>query len=183
LIDAMTNRTDGLLEIGSIGRPHGLHGEVYVDLVTDRTERLDVGSSLLVNTTWLTVVRAKPHGQRWLVMFDGITDRVSAERLTSGRLYAEPIDDPDALWVHDLVGATVRTESGTEVGRCVGVVANPASDLLELDDGTLVPERFVTGAVGGVITIDPPEGLLELPTGDTSRDDTSRAADHDHDQP
>ncbi|CAN5819334.1 ribosome maturation factor RimM [soil metagenome] len=158
----MTDRAGELLEVGSIGRPHGLRGEVYVDLVTDRTERLDTGSSLFANGNWLTVVRAKPHGRRWLVLFDGITDRLVAERYTSARLYAEPVEDPDALWVHDLVGAVVRTESGTEVGRCVGVVANPASDLLELDDGTLVPERFVTGAEAGVITIDPPDGLLEL---------------------
>lgn len=169
----MTDRTDGLLEVGSIGRPHGLGGEVYVDLVTDRTERVEVGSSLFVNGNWLTVLRSKPHQHRWLVVFDGIADRVAAQRYTSARLYAEPVDDPDALWVHELVGATVRTASGAEVGRCVGVVANPASDLLELDDGTLVPERFVTGASDGVITIDPPDGLLELTSGDGD------ASDHD----
>ncbi|MDQ3738310.1 MAG: hypothetical protein M3337_03990, partial [Actinomycetota bacterium] len=78
----MTNESDRLLEVGSIGRPHGLGGEVYVDLVTDRTERLEPGSPLFVNGNWLTVVRSKPHQHRWLVVFDGIADRVAAERYT-----------------------------------------------------------------------------------------------------
>jgi 16S rRNA processing protein RimM len=44
----------------------------------------------------------------------------------------------------------------------VGVVANPAADLLELDGGALVPVTFVVGHAAGEITIDPPEGLLDL---------------------
>ena len=151
----------GVLEVGVIGRPHGLGGEVYVDLITDRAERLDPGSALLANGTWLTVASSKPRQGRWLVSFEQLTDRAGAERFTSARLYAAPVDDPDALWVHDLVGATVRTVAGVDVGRCVSVVANPASDLLELGDGTLVPARFVTEASSGVITIDPPAGLLD----------------------
>ena len=43
----------------------------------------------------------------------------------------------------------------------VSVVANPASDLLELDDGALVPVRFVTGQGPGVVHVDPPDGLFE----------------------
>jgi 16S rRNA processing protein RimM len=43
----------------------------------------------------------------------------------------------------------------------VSVVANPASDLLELDDGALVPLRFVTEHVPGRITVDAPAGLLD----------------------
>ena len=76
-------------------------------------------------------------------------------------MYAEPIDDPDALWVHHLVGAAVVELDGTERGRCVAVIDNPAADLLELDSGALVPVTFVVGFDDGVVTIDPPEGLFE----------------------
>jgi 16S rRNA processing protein RimM len=64
--------------------------------------------------------------------------------------------------VHELVGASVRLPDGTEVGTVAEVEANPASDLLVLDSGTLVPVVFITGQEPGQVTIDPPEGLLDL---------------------
>ena len=42
------------------------------------------------------------------------------------------------------------------------VESNPASDLLVLDSGALVPVVFVTGHAPGHVTIDPPEGLFDL---------------------
>ena len=155
-----------VLEVGVVGRAHGLRGEVYVNLVTDRTERLDPGARLRAGDDWLTVVSAKPHQHRWIVVFDGLATREQAERYTSSKLFAEPIDDPEALWVHELVGAEVRTTDGATVGICSGVVANPASDLLEIDSGALVPIRFVTSFQDGIVVIDPPLGLLDLDDAD-----------------
>ena len=156
-----TSRPDGLLEVGRIARPHGVRGDVYVVLSTDRTERLAPGARLHGATGWLTVARAAPAGGRWLVHFDEVSDRTAAERLANTALHAEPIDDPDALWVHELIGARVVEVGGTDRGRCVAVVANPAADLLELDGGALVPMTFVVDSVDGVVTIDPPDGLFD----------------------
>jgi 16S rRNA processing protein RimM len=77
-------------------------------------------------------------------------------------LAAEPIEDPNALWVHQLIGAEVIEATGTARGRCVAVIDNPAADLLELESGALVPAAFVVSVAEGVVTIDPPEGLFEL---------------------
>ena len=158
----MTEGRPDLLEVGRIGRPHGVRGEVYVDLSTDREDRLAVGSRLLVRGQELTVVAARPSNGRWLVHFEGLGDRTGAERLTGAPALAEPVDDPEALWVHDLIGSRVVETDGTERGRCVSVVANPADDLLELDSGALVPVTFVVSCVDGVTTIDPPAGLFDL---------------------
>lgn len=151
-----------LLEIGRIGRPHGVRGELYVDLLTDREERLAVGSRLRARDQELVVKASRPSNDRWLVTFEGFTDRTHAERFTGAVLLAEPIDDPDALWVDELIGTTVVEVDGTERGRCVSVIANPAHDLLELDGGALVPVTFVVSCSGGVTTVDVPEGLFEL---------------------
>ncbi len=151
-----------MLEVGRIGRAHGIRGAVYVTLTTDVDERLDPGTQLWAKDRWLTVVTARHQREaRWIVEFDGVVDRTSAERLTGTALLAEPVDDPDALWVHDLVGAQVVEVDGTPRGECVAVIANPANDLLELDSGALVPVTFVTEVAGGMITIDPPEGLFD----------------------
>ncbi len=158
-----------LLDVGRIGRAHGIKGDVFVDLTTDRTERVQVGSRLFAAGRWLVVAASSRSGERWRVHFEGVDDRSAAEALTGVVIAAEPIDDPDVLWVHQLIGARVVEISGTERGRCVAVLDNPAADLLELDTGALVPVTFVTGVAedgdlpgGRVITVDPPEGLFEL---------------------
>jgi len=153
---------DGLLEIGHIRRAHGLHGQVNVQLGTDRPERLTPGARWWARDGWLTLTSASSHQDRWLVTFEEIGDRVSAQRYTNTPVFAEPIDDPDELWVHDLIGAHVVERDGTSRGRCVAVVANPAADLLELEGGALVPVVFVVDRADGRIVIDPPAGLFEL---------------------
>jgi 16S rRNA processing protein RimM len=150
-----------LLEIGRVTRPHGLRGEVVVDLTTDRTERLTPGTVLASDAGDLTVAAARPHQHRWIVAFEGHSGREAADRLRGLALRAEALDDPDALWVHDLVGSEVVTVAGDVVGTCIAVVANPASDLLELDGGALVPVAFVVERRPGHVIIDPPEGLLD----------------------
>jgi 16S rRNA processing protein RimM len=151
-----------LLVVGRIGKAHGLRGELYVDLITDRTERLTPGSVLYVKGRALTVRTAKPQQTRWLVTFEEVADRNAAEALTNLEIEAPPIDDPDAVWVHELIGSRVVERDGTDRGRCVGVVANPAHDLLELESGALVPSIFVLSCEDGVTTIDPPAGLFEV---------------------
>lgn len=145
-----------------MGRAHGLKGEVYVNLTTDRSERVAVGATLYANGSPLVVAASRPQQDRWLVAFEGVADRNGAEALTNAELTAEPIEDPDAVWVHELIGTRVVETDGTERGRCTGVIANPAHDIIELDTGALVPAIFVVSCVGGVTTIDPPNGLFDL---------------------
>jgi 16S rRNA processing protein RimM len=154
--------SDGLLEVGRIGRAHGVRGDVLVHLTTDRVERLTAGSRLKAGDRWLTVTAASRANDRWRVHFEGVDDRSAAEALARVVLAAEPIDDPDTLWVHELIGAEVVEVAGTSRGRCVAVIDNPAADLLELESGALVPASFVVSFADGIITIDPPEGLFEL---------------------
>lgn len=152
-----------MLEVGRIGRAHGVRGEVVVRLVTDRLERLDPGSVLSTDRGELVVASSRPHGDRWVVRFEGIGGRESAEELRGTVLRAEAIDDPDTLWVHELIGAPVLDAEGTDRGTVVSVQANPASDLLELSSGALVPLVFlVERRDDGVLIVDVPCGLFEL---------------------
>lgn len=154
---------EALREVGRIGRAHGIRGQVYVDLLTDRDERLAVGARVRAGEQWLTVASARPAGSRWLVQFDGCADRNAAELLANTPLLAEPLSDaPDGLYVHQLIGAEVVGLDGHAYGRCVAVVANPAHDLLELEDGSLVPTVFITASSDGHVVINPPEGLFDL---------------------
>ncbi len=132
-------------------------------LVSNRLERLAPGSELQTDVGTLQVVAARPHQQRHLVAFVGIDDRGKAEALRGLVLRAEPIVDPDEMWVHELIGTSVVDQSGTDRGVVAKVVANPAGDLLELADGALVPVRFVVACVPRQrIEVDVPDGLFDV---------------------
>ena len=142
-------------------KPHGLGGEVVVDLWSELTSRLDPGSVLHTDGGDLRVGSSRPHQGRWLVRFEGVADRNGAEALRDRVLRAEPVAVNGILWVHELLGAEVVATDGRVLGKVAAVEANPASDLLVLDGGGLIPLRFVTGHEAGVrVTVDVPEGLL-----------------------
>lgn len=152
----------GLLEVATIGRAHGVRGEVAVFPVTNRLERFDVGSVLVTAAGPRAVARARRDGNRWLVRFEGIDDRDAASALTGTTVLAEPLEDSDELWVHELCGATVVDQRGNRAGIVAAVVANPAADLLELDTGDLIPLTFVVRCESGVVHVEVPDGLFEL---------------------
>lgn len=161
------------LEVGRIVRPHGLRGQVVVELWTNRTERMTEGSRLLAGEHELRVARCGPTApsggwSRWLVTFDGVATREAAEALRETVLSATPIDDPDALWIHELIGAELVEPGGAPIGVVTAVEANPASDLLVLEDGRLIPLHFVSEPGGPTeagtrrrLVVDGPPGLLE----------------------
>jgi len=158
-----------LLEVGHVVKPHGLRGEVVVRFVSNRPERLRQGEQMIIEMPDgsrsaqgpLVVVSIRPQRDCFLILFEGVDDRDGAERLRGARLIAESIDDADALFVHDLVGSEVFDTRGERKGKVTGVEANPASDLLVVDDKAYVPARFVVSHSKGRVVIDAPEGLFE----------------------
>jgi 16S rRNA processing protein RimM len=149
-----------LLEIGRVTRAHGLRGEVVVLLSTDRwAERTRVGTELRTpEGRALIVGAARAHQDRWIVTFEGVTTREDAEALQGRRLFAAPLDDPDTVFAHDVIGRRLVDQHGTEHGTITALEANPASDLLVVDDQRLVPLVFLDD---DVVRVDVPVGLLD----------------------
>jgi len=139
---------------------------VVVELWTDQTQRVEPGSELTSDRGTLTVVWSTPFGpDRYIVQFEDVLDRNAADSLRGVELEAEPLDDvADVLWVHELIGATVRDATGTALGVIASVEPNPASDLMVLESGGLIPVRFITmhDAAAHIVDVDIPEGLLDL---------------------
>ncbi|MDA8291583.1 MAG: ribosome maturation factor RimM [Actinomycetota bacterium] len=157
--------------MGHVVRPHGLRGDVVVHLVTNRLERFEPGARLACSGPGaaarpdlpgqLEVVTARPYKHGLVVRFAAVDSVDAAERLRGAVLAAEPIDDPGVLFVHELIGCTVVDVHGLERGAVTAVEANPASDLLVLADGHLVPLRFVVGRSPGRVVVDAPDGLFD----------------------
>ncbi len=151
-----------LLEVARIGKAHGLQGEVSVHLVTNILERVAPGSVLyLEDEREMRVISSKPHKRNYLVWFEGVTSRSSAEEIVGEKLFGTPIDDADMLWAHEVIGAKVVDGDDRTIGTVVAIESNPASDLLVLEDGSLIPLTFVVDHKGQTVHVEIPSGLLE----------------------
>jgi 16S rRNA processing protein RimM len=161
----MSASDDSLLEVGRIVKAHGIRGEVAVVLTSNRSERTAPGSVLHTDRGPLTVRSSRPHQAGYVVAFEGVADRNAAERLHGLTLRAPRLDlddDDDVIWIDDLFRATVVTSDGIERGVVVEVMENPASDILILDTGFLVPLTFVVEVEANTrIVVETPEGLFE----------------------
>jgi 16S rRNA processing protein RimM len=147
------------LVVGRIGRPHGLHGDVIVEVRTDEPgQRFAAGSVLATEPAArgpLTVASARWHSGRLLVSFAGFHDRSAAQGLSgvllvldSAQLPAPP--DPDEFYDHQLIGLEVVTTAGDMVG-VVGDVLHHGQDLLVVKSG-VTKDGIAKGGVakGGV---------------------------------
>ncbi len=151
-----------LLEVGRIVKAHGLKGQVLVDLWTDRVERLHVGTELESDRGPLVVEGAIAHQDRFIVTFDRIVTRDDAEAWRGVVLRAPRVEDDGVIWIDELFDAELYDETGTRRGRVIEIEANPASDIMVLDTGALVPLTFVTRVEPNVrVDVAVPEGLFE----------------------
>ena len=174
---------DSQLLVARIGKPHGLRGEVTVQLHTDDPDtRFALGAVLATQAAAgsgvprdLTVRSARSHRGIWLIGFEEIPDRTGAESLRGTRLFIDaslalPADDEEGYYESELVGLAAVTADGAAIGTVSGLQTGAAQDLLvvELASGgeALVPfvEAIVpeVDLVQGRVVLDPPPGLLEL---------------------
>ena len=122
--------------VGTIGRAHGLRGEVSVHVRTDEPERrFTPGASLRVGDRPRTVASARWHSGTLLLGLEGVTDRTAAEALRGRELWADvPADEapPDEgeYWDRQLVGLEVRDAAGAVAGTIGEVLHLPAHDVL-----------------------------------------------------
>lgn len=162
------------LTVARIGRPHGLKGEVTVELHTDIPEvRLAVGEQFEtapVEVGPLTVAAVRTQSGRWYVRFEELADRDAAEKARGAELLidGDESDEDDAWFVHELVGLTAIRPSGEKLGKVTDLLSMPAQDLLVVrePDGHEAMVPFVNDFVpevdvaGGTVTLTPPYGLL-----------------------
>ena len=175
---------DASVLVARIGKPHGLHGEVTVQLHTDEPERrLAVGTAVDTEAgpgtgvpRVLTVRSTRVHNGVWLVAFDEVPDRTGAESLRGTRLVVDGADvlpapdDEDVFSEDQLRGLAVVDPAGTVLGSVGGLELGAAQDRLVvlLPDGRRAQVPFVEALVpevdleGGRVVVDAPPGLLDL---------------------
>lgn len=166
--------------IATIGKAHGLRGEVALILRTDQPEeRLAAGTVFPVPAAegprQLTLATTRVQQGRWYARFEEVADRTAAEALRGLELTLavdpdlEAEEDPDAWYPSELRGLTVRHVDGRELGTVVDLEHYPAQDLLivRTPAGSRVMLPFVAELVpevdteAGQVLADPPGGLFD----------------------
>lgn len=164
--------------VGTIARPHGIRGQVFVNPDTDFPEqRFGPGATLYVKRGGriepVTVTTFRMQQARPVIGLEGITDMDAAREL-AGLEFRVPVESlvtlPDGMFYnHDLVGCLVVTTDGLEVGTVSAVEGDAANTRLvvTVDEGdVLIP--LVLHICTEIdpkarrIVIAPPEGLIEL---------------------
>jgi 16S rRNA processing protein RimM len=126
----------GEVEIGRVGRPHGLDGSFVVERASEDPERFAPGSRLLVNGEVATVAASKRAGRRLVVRLDRVPERGAVLAVPREEL-PEPAEGE--YYVFQLAGLAVEEEGGRALGRVQDVAPGVANDVLELDTGLALP--------------------------------------------
>ncbi len=157
------------LEVGWVSKPHSLNGDVLVKPISNVPGRFESGARLAAQkggrSFELEISSSKPYKDRLIVHFVGVDSREAAEAIQGATLFGDATSyDEDELLIHELIGSKVIDGEDIDRGVVASIEDNPASDLMVLEDGKLVPLIFVREfrREEGIIVVDVPSGLFDI---------------------
>ena len=169
---------DAMISVGRVARSHGNAGRVVINPDTDfAEERFEAGNVVYVrrggDVESLSIRDVRFHRGRPIVGFDGVGTMTGAEALAN----ADVRVPPEALgglpagtfYYHELIGCRVETVEGRAVGTVVSIEGGGETHRLVVEDASAEVQVPLTAPIcvridprERLITLDPPEGLLDL---------------------
>jgi 16S rRNA processing protein RimM len=123
------------LVVGKIRRPHGVKGELIMEIHTDFPDRLKVGVTVFVGETQrpLNIRSLRPNGSTILIAFDGYQNPETAGELRNQLVFVRADDRPPLedgeYYHHQLLGLKVLTADDRPVGTIVEILSTGANDV------------------------------------------------------
>jgi 16S rRNA processing protein RimM len=134
--DSRRPPAETLIEVGRVGRPHGLEGAFVVEGASGEPERFAAGARVFLDGEPAEVAESKRAGGRLVVRLDREAARGG---VLSVRREELPPTEEGAFYAFQLVGLEVEEENGRALGRVQDVAPGVANDVLELDTGLALP--------------------------------------------
>jgi 16S rRNA processing protein RimM len=164
------------LAVGRVRRPHGIHGEITVEIVTDFPERLAAGTEIWLGengpTLRATVHQVRLHKGDWLLSFEDLRTREDVEKWRGLWVFL-PAQDRATLperyyYEHELIGCRCVSTGGTGLGEVTALEDGPGGALLTVAAAAgevLVPFRSPivvrVDLEARTVELDPPRGLFD----------------------
>ena len=173
-----TGEPADLVLVGHVRKPHGVRGEVLIEVLSDDPDRFRPGAEMIVTgpageRRMLSIAALRPHRGGLLVVFEGLEDRDEVGALRGADLMVEARavrSAPEGSYYYfDLVGRTCHDRRAGDLGEVTSVREDGGGLLLEIRDQSrtvLVPfvrEYLISiDPADGPVEFDLPEGLLEV---------------------
>lgn len=123
------------LAAGKIRRPHGVRGDILLELYTDFPERLQPGKTVYLGEKHqqVTIRSQRTHKDGLLLGFDGYDTPEAAGPLRNQTLYVTREDSPELpegeYYFHELIDLDVLEENGTRLGNLTEIIETGANDV------------------------------------------------------
>ena len=164
--------------IGKVVKPQGLAGQLKVMVYSGNPELFTTFKHIFLGNVKMmhpyTLQRSRAQGKFAVLTLSDVTDRTRAEAHVGQEVWVMndqmPPLAPDEFYWHELVGLTVITEQGQELGKVTTLIATGAHDVMVVTSSNneeyLIPvvEEIIVrqDANSGILVISPPPGLLEI---------------------
>ena len=131
-----------LLAVGKLRHTHGIHGEMFVEILTDFPDRLQTGMALYLGTGAepLQLVSCRRHQKGLLMAFEGYTTPEQLSQFRNQLIYVSAADRPPLAegeyYHHQLIGLHVNTVEGTSLGNVKEILETGACDVLVVKSET-----------------------------------------------
>lgn len=137
----MPSKQPPFLLLGQVLRPHGVRGELRVNVMTAYPERIGPDMTVYLGSdpnnpdtaTEYKIVQARSHQQYLILQLEGITDRNAADRLRERYVMvalaeAVPLAE-DEFYLYQAIGLAVYTDAGENLGKVVEILETGANDV------------------------------------------------------
>ena len=151
-----------MIRVGQIGGAYGLEGAVKVIPLTDFADRFDAGATFLIDGVEREVEWSRPGYPGLVVKLRGVDNRTIADLLRSRYIEipetaARPLAE-GRFYHHQVVGLTVLTSSGRQLGTIAEVLERPANDVWVSREGVI--EHLIPATRDAVVEVDVPGGRV-----------------------
>lgn len=157
-----------------LGKVHGLHGELYLNVGPGGTDYLRLGERFYLapasateadELVPCTVTRVGGTDERPLIRLDLSASREQAVAIQGSELLAGggELDDLPQYTYGELIGLPLETAGGQLVGTISNVVQAPAHELLEVS--TPGGRTLLVPLVDALITLDAAAGIVRVSDG------------------
>ena len=154
------------LSVGFLRRPHGVHGEIIMNLHTDYPERMKKGRKLFIGEEHkpMTLTNVRPHGLGMLVKFNDVDTPEDAGLYRNQWVYVQTKDVPlpeGQHYKHELLGLKVVDENDNPLGELVEILETGANDVYVVRDDS-GKEILLPNIPSVILDLDLENGFLRV---------------------